>query len=67
MINMIAGIKSGKINPKKKVLSFLDQMTPQQKAAVEQLIPQLSKLGTVMGVSKQNMDSFITEVKTHLR
>ena len=66
LLGMISDIKSGKIDPKQKSLSFLDQMTPQQKQAVKKLIPQLSKLGGMFGVSKQNMNSFMSEVNKHL-
>ena len=66
MTDLIADIKSGKLDPKQKSITFLDQMNPQRKQVVKKFIPQLSKLGKLFGVSKQNMDSFITEVEKHL-
>ena len=66
MNQLLSGVKSGKINPKTKAIDLLKQMTPQQKTALKQLLPQLSKFGTLMGVSNKSMELFKAEITKYL-
>lgn len=63
---LLNGIKSGTINPKQTSLDFLSKATPQQKQALKQLIPQMTKLGKTLGISENQIQQFTNELNSKL-
>lgn len=62
----IADIKSGKLDAKQQSFKMLENLTPQQKVAIRQLLPQVKKLGKAFGVSDENIENFIKELQSKL-
>ena len=63
---LLANLRSGKIDAKQSSLDIIKNMSPQQKDAVRQMLPQLTKLGKVFGVSDEKIDSFSKELQSSL-
>lgn len=63
---MIADVKSGKVDAKQKVHEILKNLNSQQKQALNQMLPKLTQLGKVMGASDKNISSFTAELKQYL-
>lgn len=64
--SVVEKIKSGKLDAKQQSFEMLKSLTPQQKVAIRQMIPQIKKLGKAFGVSDDNIDNFINELQTKL-
>lgn len=62
----IADVKSGKLDAKQKAQEMLRNLSPQQKQALNQMLPKLTQLGKVMGVSDNNISAFTAELKQYL-
>lgn len=64
---LIDGLKSGQIDAKKSALDSLQKLSPQQKVAIRQLVPQIKKLGKFFGANDASIKSFTDELDTYLK
>ena len=62
----ITDLKSGKLNPKQKSLEDLNKITPQQKDIIKQSIPKLRLIGQSLGISNEQINQFLSELKMKL-
>lgn len=62
----INDLKSGKLDAKQQSFKMLENLTPQQKVAIRQMLPQIKKLGKAFGVSDENIESFIKELQNKI-
>ena len=66
MTQMIKDLQSGKLDPKKKSLEFLENITPTQRDFLRQSIPKLRLLGQSLGIKKDEIDSFVSDLNEKL-
>lgn len=66
MKQMIGDLKAGKIDAKQTALAFLKNMTPQQKVAIQRMLPQLKVLGKTFGASDNSINAFTAELQKQL-
>lgn len=62
----INDLKSGKINAKEQSLEILKKMSPQQRVALRQMLPQITKLGKAFGASDDQIERFTKELNSSL-
>ena len=62
--SLIEQLKSGKLNAREKSLEQLKSLSPQQLQAVKQLLPKITQLGKIFGVSEENIQSFEKDIRS---
>lgn len=66
-INQLIGdLKAGKIDAKQTALGLIENMTPQQKMAIQKMLPQLKVLGKTFGASDNSINAFTAELQKQL-
>lgn len=64
---IVNDFKAGKLDAKQTALGFIKNMSPQQKSAIRQMLPQLKLLGKTFGASDNSINVFTTELQDQLR
>lgn len=64
---VVADIKSGKADARQTALGFLSKLTPQQKTAMKQMLPQIIQLSKTFGASEQSVAAFTAELQKYLK
>lgn len=64
---LLKDIQSGAIDPKQKSIEMLQSLPQANKQAILQMLPNLKKLGKVMGASDNTINNFVAELQKNLR
>lgn len=64
--SMVNDLKSGKVDAKQSSLDIIKKMSPQQRIAIRQMLPQITKLGKAFGVSDEQIERFTKELNSSL-
>lgn len=64
--SLVNDLKSGKLDAKEQSLEILKKMSPQQKVALRQMLPQIKQLGKAFGVSDDQIERFTKELNSSL-
>ena len=67
LFQLVNDVKAGKIDTKQRSIEMLQSMTAEQKQAINQMLPNILKLGKAFGVSDSNIQSFSNELKKILQ
>lgn len=63
---LIDDLRAGKIDAKQTALGFIKNMNPQQKMAIQKMLPQLKVLGKTFGASDNSINAFTAELQKQL-
>lgn len=64
--SMVSELKSGKVDAKQSSLDIIKKMSPQQRIAIRQMLPQITKLGKAFGASDEQIERFTKELNSSL-
>lgn len=64
--SIVNDLKSGKVDAKQSSLDIIKGMSPQQRVAIRQMLPQITKLGKAFGVSDEQIERFTKELNSSL-
>ena len=67
LFQLVNDVKAGKIDTKQRSIEMLQSMTAEQKQAINQMLPNILKLGKAFGISDSNIQSFSNELKQILQ
>lgn len=63
---LLDDLRAGKIDAKQTALGFIKNMNPQQKTAIQKMLPQLKVLGKTFGASDNSINAFTAELQKQL-
>ena len=64
--SVVSDLKSGKVDAKQSSLDIIKKMSPQQRIAIRQMLPQIAKLGKAFGASDEQIECFTKELNSSL-
>ena len=64
--SMVNDLRSGKVDAKQSSLDIIKKMSPQQRIAIRQMLPQITKLGKAFGASDDQIERFTKELNSSL-